>query len=796
MPDARVGIHPSWFGLLWCKDEYEGDWRLESAICLGTVKKQKSLNLFVVQYDGDDDTYESSRHHLALVNDSGAIISAARLKINPDCVQSEPGLPPPCPPRAHSPTHPPTHPPTPRAPPPPAGDDEAEGGTQRQDSEGDDASSSSSSSSSGESESEDEDEGPPKKIIRVRRGGSVKKLTWIHQPQGMTINAREGAEWAAKVTNYTQGELDAADELNVWMHALPGGMTTLLEQQVMVNKSLPIRGIPAFDLGELMTCHGIHYATAVYGSIDELFRTTACDSDATVPMCFGEMYGISKKKFAYFRSHCALTYVDADSTDPWKFSRPWNDRLNKERPKQIHASYMLTFDEEMMCWVGRSKHGLETYMAGFCPHQTHEPRKPEPDGVENKCINDQSGIRMWTEPIEGKVPDSKKKYRDEHKATVALQLRGLDRFRGGNRLVIADSWFANIDAILAVVASGNHYTGKIKTGYALFPHKALLNYTPTKHGAFIVYKCEEHDIWAVGVRAGNKKVSMYVTSSGTTHFTGTQKRYVLWGEDGERIVKKHDRCGVDAQYSAGQPTVDVHNKLQAGLGLMKSYRPKNFEQRVFQHGMGELAVDGYYMALLVPRLRQKYTSGRVDFKKYCKKLISLLLRNEHRSPGHRARCKPMHELKMVWQRAAPTAAASDAYNNRRPHSVQVSFHSMINSRGESFRSKQGWCKICNTKTSYFCPDCGALHPICRADVRPECGTAHLRRPNLDLRKVRVRGHGAKRTRAKMERALHAAALLDSPPPLAQRPRVAVVVGRRVHAPAPNSDEEDDLEPLL
>ena len=223
MPDARVGIHPSWFGLLWCKDEYEGDWRLESAICLGTVKKQKSLNLFVVQYDGDDDTYESSRHHLALVNDSGAIISAARLKINPDCVQSEPGLPPPCPPRAHSPTHPPTHPPTPRAPPPPAGDDEAEGGTQRQDSEGDDASSSSSSSSSGESESEDEDEGPPKKIIRVRRGGSVKKLTWIHQPQGMTINAREGAEWAAKVTNYTQGELDAADELNVWMHALPGG---------------------------------------------------------------------------------------------------------------------------------------------------------------------------------------------------------------------------------------------------------------------------------------------------------------------------------------------------------------------------------------------------------------------------------------------------------------------------------------------------------------------------------------------------------------------------------------------
>ena len=130
--------------------------------------------------------------------------------------------------------------------------------------------------------------------------------------------------------------------------------------------------------------------------------------------------------------------------------------------------------------------------------------------------------------------------------------------------------------------------------------------------------------------------------------------------------------------------------------------------------------------------------------------------------------------------------------------MQVSFHSMINSRGESFRSKQGWCKICNTKTSYmyFCPDCGALHPICRADVRPECGTAHLRRPNLDLRKVRDRGYGAKRSRAKMEQALRAAALLDSPPPLAQRPRVAVVVGRRVHAPAPNSDEEDDLEPLL
>ena len=345
----------------------------------------------------------------------------------------------------------------------------------------------------------------------------------------------------------------------------------------------------------------------------------------------------------------------------------------------------------------------------------------------------------------------KKEFRKEYKHTVATQLRGVKRSGhfGSDSLFIGDSWFAGVDAALAYTKKGCHFTGVVKTGHALFPKDTLADYTPSALGGYIVYQAAVNKkpirLWAVGVRTGRHKINQLITTCGTTHEAGT-RTYSGWDEHGHRKTTTRVRTEVDAQYSAGQPAADVFNKFRqarTGIAMEKSYRPKNFEGRCFQTGMGCLAVDAFLMARITP-LSCKYKA--TDLMKYVKALSYQLLTNPWRTDEFkRTRCRPLSSYRST---PANGDLAADTFDRRPPHSTQVSFGTLKAPNGVKFKYQQKWCLICNSKTSFFCPDCGTSAPVCRSTLRPECGAAHCHKPECDNRSATPRSTGARRSRSR------------------------------------------------
>ena len=473
--------------------------------------------------------------------------------------------------------------------------------------------------------------------------------------------------------------------------------------------------------------------------------------------------------------------MKADSTDPWKFIRTWYKELAKDRKVKLKSAYLKTYDEFMMAWTGRSKKNWQTYLEGFNPHESFVGRKPENTGVEFKSLHCSiSGILLWCEFEEGKIAMKKKKYRNKVKHTVAVQLRGVEDsgHLGSDDHFAGDSWFAGVDTALAYLKAGCHFTGIVKTGHALFPKDTLATYTPANLGGFIVYEAvidgKRPGLWAVGVRTGRKKINQIITTCGTTHMAG-RRTYASWDKDGHRRTITRERTEIDAEYSKAQPAADVFNKLRqghAGLAIEKSYRPRNFEGRCFQTAMGTLAVDAFLFARITP-LSCKYKAH--DLKKFIKALSYQLLTNPWRTDEFkRARCRSLSSYRNTPAVMDKENAASN-FDRRPAHSKQVSFGSLRDKDGNRFKTTQKWCLICNTKTSFFCPDCGTSAPICRSTLRPECGASHLHCPTADHRPSIPRSTGARRSRSK-----------TPSPPLARRvlQRTAatadVATARRVH----------------
>ena len=112
-------------------------------------------------------------------------------------------------------------------------------------------------------------------------------------------------------------------------------------------------------------------------------------------------------------------------------------------------------------------------------------RKPTPKGLEIHtvccCI---CGILLWFEVWEGKQAMEKKEHCAEQKRklgdkgpwrSVALTLRMVDRFKDTYRVVIADSWFGSVPAILALFNIGLFAVMNVKTAHKDYPKQALLD---------------------------------------------------------------------------------------------------------------------------------------------------------------------------------------------------------------------------------------------------------------------------------------------------------------------------------
>ena len=334
--------------------------------------------------------------------------------------------------------------------------------------------------------------------------------------------------------------------------------------------------------------------------------------------------------------------------------------------KTLHCSgsYMLLYNEfeEGAARMGRKKYRKVDPLCAPCtqPIALHRPPAPPPARSTNRAVPPARSTTTHHRPcsVDCAPPtdrcdcisivvlvqaESGVHGHPAYPHTIAVQLRGLEKKRGKQYLVTADSWFGGVPAALAVRQQGNHYIGKVKTNTALFPKDVLRDYCPVDHGGFIAYKAVVKGItlFAVGVRAGRKKVSMYITTCGTTFTALKDKSWTVWSSDGsgEKKLVTHRRIEIDGMYSAGQPAADVFNKLrQKHLAMEKSYvNKKGVEARFFIHGAACHATNTFLGALLTPLGYEKYSI--TSMTNFIEALAKQLMLNPMRDDLHRSRCR-------------------------------------------------------------------------------------------------------------------------------------------------------------
>jgi hypothetical protein len=162
--------------------------------------------------------------------------------------------------------------------------------------------------------------------------------------------------------------------------------------------------------------------------------------------------------------------------NPWATIDPWVDGFNEARFREIIPGSLLTPDEMMMEWRGKSRFGGS-------PHLSYIKRKPKPLGTELKSVCEGTmGMCIFIAIQKGKIAMSRKKWANDYGATTACTVRLIDllhlselgELTPPRRCVFADSWFASVATVLALRTHlGLDFTGPVKTAHSKFPIEAM-----------------------------------------------------------------------------------------------------------------------------------------------------------------------------------------------------------------------------------------------------------------------------------------------------------------------------------
>ena len=119
--------------------------------------------------------------------------------------------------------------------------------------------------------------------------------------------------------------------------------------------------------------------------------------------------------------------------------------------------------------------------------------KPRPIGNKIKNMSDGiSKIVLHLEFYEGRDIMCDKKFVKEFGATTATTLRLTEAYHGSGRRVIADSWFASVNCVKALMERGL-YLMFVKTTHKDFPRE-LLSQNNLQRGEWNAVTAEIHDV--------------------------------------------------------------------------------------------------------------------------------------------------------------------------------------------------------------------------------------------------------------------------------------------------------------
>ena len=282
--------------------------------------------------------------------------------------------------------------------------------------------------------------------------------------------------------------------------------------------------------------------------------------------------------------------------NPWATIDPWVDGFNEARFREILPGSLLTPDEMMMEWTGKSGFG-------GLPHLSYIKRKPKPLGTELKSVCEGTmEMCIFIEIQKGKIAMARKKWASDYGATTACTVRLIDQLHLSElgeltpprRCVFADSWFASVATVLALRTHlGLDFTGPVKTANSNFPIEAMrFTLSKMKRGNFIVLKCNDvANLWAIGWHDHHFKC--YVTTHGVTTL-GKPAPKRRQDKEGSTWLKEIPRPDVIAKYQNEMGYVDRHNNFRQGtLHLAKVWKTKTWQTRIQLELLGMTMVDAF-----------------------------------------------------------------------------------------------------------------------------------------------------------------------------------------------------------
>ena len=251
-----------------------------------------------------------------------------------------------------------------------------------------------------------------------------------------------------------------------------------------------------------------------------------------------------------------------DEPDPWYMTRGFVKAWNEHVDKNFDPSWKIVPDESMFFFYGRGM-----------PHLSFIARKPRALGCEAKSVADAvTRILFFIEIQEGKVPMSRLEYHTQYGATTACTLRLVKNWKGTNRVVVGDSWFASLKCARALKDElGLYFLGMVKTNHGGFPKKWLQDECGQTRGDWCSAVTAEGDVYAVGWY--DKCVKTLVATCSTT-LEGQPAHKKRHDNFGKRLPDRLVKCPMAFnEYYQGMPSVDINNHLrQAGVCVEESLR--------------------------------------------------------------------------------------------------------------------------------------------------------------------------------------------------------------------------------
>lgn len=412
------------------------------------------------------------------------------------------------------------------------------------------------------------------------------------------------------VNNVPNNDWNTITPYNLFMKQLPAGEIELwcsltsdeLHKQKKQRTSLP-------EMKAFLGCMFAFTQSSKVGGIRKAFEE---ETDGLFrPQDLGR-FGLKYRRFSDILSCWTFAKLDngveeADADPYWRTDQ-LIDRFNAHYATNFTHGTYVNVDERIFWSFARAQpEGVK--VCGRKPRGTGQECKTL-SSVDVNCTTTFEQIRGNKEVSEGR--EFVKEYGKA--ASVVVRLCKKAGIEGSNRIVIADSWFANLALLRGLRSIGLHLIGMIKQGDGGFPKKGLcaLLDEPGKEarGSHAVATTKIDGEPVIGLawkgksdrgRKGKKKkfwMSTFIASDCTTTIAGTpaeKKRHTKDGQLAPSVFVPRPKL-VEDYYNAMPGTDIVNRNAQFLIGMEDAVRTSDISKRMACTILSTWMANSYGMA--------------------------------------------------------------------------------------------------------------------------------------------------------------------------------------------------------